>query len=584
MAQPTSGEVSTLPDGRAVPFDDVSADGRLFLRSGDGLQIWRLPRPRSRPPSELSLPGHAAPADTPILLAAHFASDCRVWVPVAGVNQAQAWDTATGQPVGVPVPHAPAFGATRLAVSPDGRRVATFPPQPDTGRNGTVQVWDAETGRPAGPPLEHINTALALKFSPDGQALATGGFFHSVHLWDANTGRLIGRRLPQDDIIDALDFSAHGRTLAVGTSGREVRLWDVAGQELRLPPLKHPESVLRVRLSPDGSRLLAVCSSAAHLWDPRTGHKVATLTFAKPGVKERSWWDPCGLFSPDGKAVLISSGYGSFRLWDAANGQPHGPPTPLGELQLSCFAFSPDGRFVVAGHENGTAQVWDAATSRPLGAPAVQPLGVAGVAFAADGGSFLTVAADGTIRPWPVPTPPKGDDERVGLSVQLSTGLRMDEGRAVVPLTRAEWDDLRRRWQAREGEADWAVSPPVADEQWHEARARDAEETRHAFTARWHLDRLITARPDDTRLYLRRGRTHTDEGQWEEAEADYRQARQHGAMEDLLAWYRHRAWACQARGQWSAAVWYLDRLIGAQPEDQELRRRRAEMSGKVAAK
>jgi hypothetical protein len=232
---------------------------------------------------------------------------------------------------------------------------------------------------------------------------------------------------------------------------------------------------------------------------------------------------------------------------------------------------------VVVGQEAGTAQVWEVAPPRPLGAPVAQPLGVLGVAFDPDGRSFLTVAADGTVRHWPVPAPLNGSIERIRQSVQLSTGLRLDAGRAVVPLTRPEWEDLRRRWHEREGTDDWCISPPVPDEDWHDARARDAEEAGQPFTARWHLDRLVQRKPDDWLLYARRARTHTEEGSLELAEVDYQRALARGSPDDVFAWYRHRACSCQARRQWTAALWYLDRLLRARPDEEDLRRQRAEV-------
>jgi tetratricopeptide (TPR) repeat protein len=92
-------------------------------------------------------------------------------------------------------------------------------------------------------------------------------------------------------------------------------------------------------------------------------------------------------------------------------------------------------------------------------------------------------------------------------------------------------------------------------------RAREAEQVGSSFTARWHLDRLIAARPDDGLLYAHRARTWTAERNWERADADYRQAAQKAGPQVLIPWYRQRAWACLAAGQNEAARWYLDRLI-----------------------
>jgi hypothetical protein len=43
-------------------------------------------------------------------------------------------------------------------------------------------------------------------------------------------------------------------------------------------------------------------------------------------------------------------------------------------------------------------------------------------------------------------------------AVQRSTGLRLDEGRAVVPLTSFEWRDLRQQWHEREGDLPWSIA------------------------------------------------------------------------------------------------------------------------------
>src|SRR5262249_26541152 len=256
-----------------------------------------------------------------------------------------------------------------------------------------------------------------------------------------------------------------------------------------------------------------------------------------PVAPEREWTDLHVLFSPGGDSVLTSTGYGSFRLWRAADGRPLGQLTPPGKIQLSCVAFSPDGRLVVAGHEDGTAQRWEWATSPPLGAPAVQPLGVIGVTFDSKGRSFVTVAADGTVRRWPVPTPLEGSIERIARSVQLSTGLRLDEGRAVVPLTRQEWEELRQDWRGREGQADWAIRAPIGDDDWHDARAHDADQTGQWYTARWHLNRLLAHKPGDWKTLVRRARTYSAEGKWDRAEADYRRAAKQATVEEMLAWY-----------------------------------------------
>jgi WD40 repeat protein len=68
-------------------------------------------------------------------------------------------------------------------------------------------------------------------------------------------------------------------------------------------------------------------------------------------------------------------------------------------------AFSPDEAFLLTGHESGSAQLWDVATRKPVGPPAVLIGPIRAVTFTPDGKTCVCVAADGTVRRWPVPEP-----------------------------------------------------------------------------------------------------------------------------------------------------------------------------------
>jgi hypothetical protein len=149
--------------------------------------------------------------------------------------------------------------------------------------------------------------------------------------------------------------------------------------------------------------------------------------------------------------------------------------------------------------------------------------------------------------------PLEGEPDRIRLALELTTGLQLDAGQSVTPLSPQEWQQRREEWQRREGNTPWSLAAPLSDRDWHDARARDAEQVRATFTARWHLDRLITLQPDDWYLYARRARLCLDAEQWEQADADYHHALKRGGPEKVLAWARHWAWVCETRGQADAA-------------------------------
>jgi tetratricopeptide (TPR) repeat protein len=412
-----------------------------------------------------------------------------------------------------------------------------------------------------------------MAFSPDGRYLACGGHFHAVFVWDVATSRLVCAPLPQGGMILDIAFAPDGQSLAVGTWAHEARVLDLTTHQLRFPALRHSEVVLRALFSPDNRKLLTICPSSAFLWDAHSGAKLAAMPFK--AIPEEMHTHVRGLFGPNGKTILLSSGFGSFRLWDAGAGQPLGPPTPLRAAQRTYFDFSPSGETVVAGYADGTSQLWDVATMKPVGAPMDQPLPIIGVAFQPAGESYWTVANDGTIRSWPVPRAQEGDVEAIGRALELTTGRRFDKAGSVVALSERAWNERAQRWRQENGPAVWGLGSPVPELAWHEARALDAQETGAPYTARWHLDRLIAAHPDDWRLYARRARTRAAEGQWQLAEADYDRAHQHGANEGLYDWFEHEAVLSEGNGQITSALWYLDRALAHRPKSAGLHERRA---------
>ena len=60
------------------------------------------------------------------------------------------------------------------------------------------------------------------------------------------------------------------------------------------------------------------------------------------------------------------------------------------------MAYSPDGKTVLTGSDDNTARVWDAATGQPIGPPLTHQGPVGAVAYSPDGKTVLTGSGDRT--------------------------------------------------------------------------------------------------------------------------------------------------------------------------------------------
>jgi len=64
-----------------------------------------------------------------------------------------------------------------VALSADGKTALTG------SHDKTVRQWETATGKPIGPPLPHPEIASAVALSADGKTALTGGFDKTAQLW-----------------------------------------------------------------------------------------------------------------------------------------------------------------------------------------------------------------------------------------------------------------------------------------------------------------------------------------------------------------------------------------------------------------
>ncbi|KAF8333298.1 WD40-repeat-containing domain protein [Amanita rubescens] len=196
--------------------------------------------------------------------------------------------------------------------SPDGEYLAT-------GCNRTAQVFNTKTGTKICALTHGQEGDLYIRsvcFSPDGKLLATGAEDKKIRIWHiakkGNPRVLDGH---QHEIY-SLEFSPDGRVLVSGSGDKTVRIWDMSSLESPPKVLTDPESlnndsgVTSVSISPNG-RFVAAGSldTVVRMWDVETGALVERLEGHRDSVYSVA-------FTPDDKGLVSGSLDRTLKFWD----------------------------------------------------------------------------------------------------------------------------------------------------------------------------------------------------------------------------------------------------------------------------
>jgi WD40 repeat protein len=189
-----------------------------------------------------------------------------------------------------------------------------------------------------------------LCLSPDGKLVAAliAAPHRQLRVFDTTTGAHRATLDLGDGTIGQFAFAPDGRQSALNLDS-DLLLWSLDGAPPRRISRIHEPSVRHLAYSSSGTLLASAGSDRlVHLWDPRSGEKVATLAGHRDTVESL-------VFSPDGRSLVTASFDGTLKVWHTASGEElfdlHHLPGGFRELTLS-----PDGRWLAA-RTNHTSQV-----------------------------------------------------------------------------------------------------------------------------------------------------------------------------------------------------------------------------------
>lgn len=252
-------------------------------------------------------------------------------------------------------------GAEAVVFSPSGNKIALA----SEGAAATVttiksekrQLLQVEGGSEMG---EHI---FSLSWSPNSQKVVGGGEMGFAWIWNASTGQqLLEIQKDQNDVRSVV-WSPDGTRIILGlyndgsAENIDETLYIInadTGSEIMTIGAG---SVLSVALSPDGTRIAsASTTNEIHVWDAKTGAKVAQLTGHQNLVNSVA-------FHPNGMLLVSGSADTTVRIWNIAT-QSEVRELVGHEGHVNSVAWSPDGSCVVSGSSDSTVRFWNAETGQ----------------------------------------------------------------------------------------------------------------------------------------------------------------------------------------------------------------------------